>query len=504
MEYEKVDKVLLPMDRVKTLNPLVSKDKDVYFMNRLLYRSLFVLDKNLMAQEDLVESYSYDVENNTLKIKIKGGVKWSNGEALTEKDVKFSIEAYKKAAFANLSLYSNQVKNIGTVSVKEDTLLIKYLNKSEIALEDLTFPIVSMNQFKDIASSLKTSEKYIPVCSGPYYVDGFNPYSALIMKGNEHYAGIIPTNELIFKVIPAGSETINLIEPKLLTVAYSEKITRDVDFANLEAKISSYVSNELEWIGFNMNMPIMANNKIRKAVAMTIDMKEILESAYFGNGVLADSVYYPGYWGTEKGESIYPFDREGAEALLEKEGFKDLNKDGFLEDASGNKLTMRILVNGGDESRIAAAEILRSGLIKIKIDANISLLEGENYNAALASGNFDLYVGGAKMGENYDLRPLLKSFNGNPVGYRNPMIDKYLDALRTGISETEKVEIFKKIKHILADEIPYYPLVYKTYGVITSKDFNGEINPEFYDIYKGIETWSYNVEIQPEEEKTEN
>ena len=51
--------------------------------------------------------------------------------------------------------------------------------------------------------------------------------------------------------------------------------------------------------------------------------------------------------------------------------------------------------------------------------------------------------------------------------------------------------IYKKLKAILSEEIPYYPLVYKTYGVITSKSFQGEVKPMFNNIYNGAESWSY-------------
>jgi hypothetical protein len=46
------------------------------------------------------------------------------------------------------------------------------------------------------------------------------------------------------------------------------------------------------------------------------------------------------------------------------------------------------------------------------------------------------------------------------------------------------------------EEIPYYPLVYKTYGVIRSKDFLGEIHPRFDHKYAKAETWALNHKIE--------
>ena len=492
--YKTANKAYLSMGRVKTLNPVISKDKDVYYIDKLIYNSLFKLDENLLPQNDLAESYTYDNDKNKITIKIKNGLKWSNGEPLTANDVKFSVDAYKKASFTKAGLYSDQVANIRSVSVVGDSVIINYMNNNDVSLENLIFPIISKSDFKNINEVLKQNEKFVPKGSGPYAVDSYNPYSELILKANEYYTGVKPENVLIFKVIPNDGETIHLIEPNLITVAYSEKITRDVDFANLNSNIESYLSNEVDWVGFNMNKTPLSDMKIRQAIAKSIDTKSILDSAYYGNGVLCDSIYYPGYWGIKNTGSIYQFDKAEATLLLKKAGYTDLNNDGILEDRDGNEFIIDILVNSNNEPRVAAAEVIKKNLAEINIKAIITAVEFEKYNSSISNGEFDIYIGGSKMAENYDLRSLLKSYNGNPAGYKNITVDKYLGQLKAGISSEEKIAIYKKLKAILSEEIPYYPLVYKTYGVITSTTFNGKVTPMFNNIYIGAEKWSYKYE----------
>jgi len=492
--YKTANKAYLSMGRVMTLNPFISKDKDAYYINKLIYNSLFTLDENLLPQNDLAESYSFNKDKRKITIKIRAGIMWSNGEPLTANDVKFSIDAYKKASYAKLGIYSNQVNSIGSVSVDGDSVIISYINDNDLSLENLTFPILPKNEFKNLNEALKPNEKYVPVGSGPYSVESYNPYSELVLKANEFHSGLNPENVLIFKVVPSDGETIHLIEPNLITIAYSEKITRDVDFANLDTNIKSYLSNEVDWIGFNMNKTPLSDIKIRQAIAKAIDEKSILESAYYGNGILCDSIYYPGYLGIKNTGSIFKLDKDDSMLLLGKAGYTDSNNDGILEDKYGNEFIIDILVNNNNESRVAAAETIRKNLAGIKIGANITAVDFESYNNSILNGKFDIYIGGGKMAENYDLRNLLKSNAGNPVGFKNTTADKYLDQLKSGISNDEKIAIYKKLKAILSEEIPYYPLVYKTYGVITSKAFNGEVKPMFNNIYIGAEKWSYSYE----------
>src|SRR5665647_236657 len=407
--YKIANKAYLSMGRVKTLNPVISKDKDVYYIDKLIYNSLFKLDENLLPQNDLAESYTYD--KNKITIKIKNELKWSNGEPLTANDVKFSIDAYKKASYIKAGLYSDQVANIRSVSADGDSVIINYMNNDDVSLENLIFPII----------------------------------------------------------------------PKS-------------DFENLNSNIESYLSNEVDWVGFNMNKTPLSDMKIRQAIATSIDTKSILEGAYYGNGVLCDSIYYPGYWGIKNTGSIYQFDKTESALLLKKAGYTDLNNDGILEDRDGKDFIIDILVNSNNEPRVAAAEVIKKNLAEIKINAIITAVEFEKYNNSILNGKFDIYIGGSKMAENYDLRSLLKSYNGNPAGYKNITVDKYLDQLKSGTSSEEKIAIYKKLKAILSEEIPYYPLVYKTYGVITSTAFNGKVTPMFNNIYIGAEKWSYKYE----------
>lgn len=504
-KIEVVDKGLLSIDRIKTLNPIVSKDKDVYFVNKLVYRSLFTLDSNLHAQKDIVESYSFDLQKNTLDLTIKRGLKWSDGKALTAEDVKFSIDAYKQASYSGQTLYSGLVLNIQSVSSDGDKVVIRYIKPTDICLEDLTFPIIAQHSFKNLKATLNSAYNYIPLTSGQYSIEKYNPFSELVLSGNEHYDGEIPGNELVFKIIPKESENTNLIEPNLITIAFSEKITRDVDFANLDAQTDSFVSNEVEWVGFNMSKPNLANKNVRTAIAMSMNLEKILESAYFGNGVLTDSIYFPGYWGVENQGAIHKNDLNEAQKILDEVGFKDVDGDGQLEDPAGNPFQIDILINSKDESRSIAAAQIQKSLQELNIATQINSLDWENYLAAISFGQYDLYIGGGRMGENYDLRPLLASTVNNPVRYQNPALDTYLNQLQSALTAEEKLKIYKKVKALLAEEIPYYPLVYKTYGIIRSNDFNGEVDPAFYDLYRCAETWTYNhvIESETEDEATE-
>lgn len=104
--------ITIPTEKVRTLNPVVSKDEDTYYLSRLLYEGLFSLDESLAAEPLLVESYFYSDDGMTLTMKLKDGIVWQDGTKLSANDVKLSIEAYQTAAASGLTLYSSHVEGI--------------------------------------------------------------------------------------------------------------------------------------------------------------------------------------------------------------------------------------------------------------------------------------------------------------------------------------------------------------------------------------------------------
>jgi peptide/nickel transport system substrate-binding protein len=181
---EIVEKGILSMDRISTLNPVTSKDRDVYYLNKLLYRSLFQLDETLKAREDLVRSFQLDEGARTLTLKLKEDARWADGSSIRPEDVQFSIEAYKRASYTGQTLYQTQVTPILQVRIQDDSIILRYGRENEFSLEDLTFPILNQKSYRDFNQALKSDINMLPMTSGPYKITSFNPYSELILEGN--------------------------------------------------------------------------------------------------------------------------------------------------------------------------------------------------------------------------------------------------------------------------------------------------------------------------------
>lgn len=492
-KYEVINStdVFLPMAYVRTLNPALSKDEDTYYISKLIYEGLFELDDTMKAVPKLVRSYKYNDEGTQLTLTLRDDIFWHDGEKLTGDDVKFTVDLLTNLSAENSTLYGKYVDNIKSVQTnKSDKQKVTILFKeaSDSSAEKLTFPILPKHQYKSIAEVKKHIDDFEPIGTGPYKVSKYDSLKSLALVPNENYYGTVPGNKLTFKVVPSNKEALSLMGANDISLLFIKDIDRETIINNAEVKTQNFPSNCVEFIGFNFNKEYLRNKRIRQAIAYAADSEKILESAYYSCGILVDSMYYPGYLGIANEGDVYPYDPEKAEKLLKEIGINDSDGDGYLDDESGKALNIEILISEGDVSRSAAAQIIKHSLDELHISSQIVQCTQSEYLTRINSGDYDIFIGEYSFADYYDLRPLLHSAYGNIINYSNSTIDYYLDIMGNGASD-DKVKAYEDLKKLLQEELPYYPVLYRTYGMVMSESLEGESTPIFSDLYRGAENW---------------
>lgn len=495
--YETSKNVNLAMAEIKTINPVLSQDEDSYYINRLIYQSLFRLDQNLVPQNDLVTSYDISKTGKSVVLKLDSAARFSDGEKVTSGDVRFSIEAYQAAG--KKCKYNYEVKDIKRVET-DGSSKIKIVFESEGgSLAKLTFPILPSHIY-DVSDITDSSSSFRPVGSGPYKVSSYEKNDHLTLKPNKEYAGEIPENVLKFTTYKKKAEVINLLEGNIVSYTTSDAIDRQKEISSNNLRSGEYNSNRLVFVGFNCNKKSLKSEKNRQAICYAIDTAEILQKAFYGSGVLSDSIFYPGYMGMENKGDALKLDKKKSKDILEKEGWKDKNKDGYLE-YKGKKVKLRILV-GESNPRSKAAKFIVSNLEDIGIECEVKKCRDKDFRKALKNGKFDLYVGEISFGAAYDLT----DFIGGSLDYTGYEYSKLENRVSKTAIINEQEDLFKNaesIRDIMNVAVPVYPLLYKTYSYIVSDELQGEVSPVFNDIYRDCSKWSSKYEIQQTEEDKE-
>ena len=200
-EITKSNEIYIPIEKIRTLNPVVSKDEDSYYIDCLLYEGLFTYDKTLTLTPVLADSYEYENQGLSAKIRLKKGIQWQDGQSFTAEDVKFSIDAYMKASYGNLTLYGNHVKNIKSVTVDKNdpySVTVNYSSNNNVSMGNLTFPILPKHKYKSVDALINSVSNFSPLGTGPYKLTDYNELNHITLAGNERYQGEVPQNILNF------------------------------------------------------------------------------------------------------------------------------------------------------------------------------------------------------------------------------------------------------------------------------------------------------------------
>ena len=257
----------------------------------------------------------------------------------------------------------------------------------------------------------------------------------------------------------------------------------------IEAASNSYL--------FNMDDPVVggytpAQVALRRAIALGIDSKKIINYAYMGLGTVAQGPTLPNttaYDPKQKTE-FGDYDPVRAKALLDLYGFVDRNGDGWRERPDGSPLALRVSTQGQARDR-KIAEVLDKCMRVLGIRIELAVAQWpENLKAARA-GNYQVWsVGGSAAApdsegsfQRYDSRQI----GGQNMGrFRLPAMDKLYDRIQTLPDGPERLAAFREAERIAVAYMPYKFILYRVSLDMTQRRVIGFRHPVFWQDW-----WQY-------------
>ena len=110
-----VRELRLAIAQLDTINPIISKNKYVQEVSKIIFDSLININEDFSSSYALAREIS-QTDDITYIIKVKTDVKWSDGSTLKAEDVRYTIELLKNTN----SIYSSNVRNVNSAEVIDD------------------------------------------------------------------------------------------------------------------------------------------------------------------------------------------------------------------------------------------------------------------------------------------------------------------------------------------------------------------------------------------------
>ncbi|WP_024620533.1 ABC transporter substrate-binding protein [Metaclostridioides mangenotii] len=322
----------LTMVKPKTINPIINTDESVSYIMNMIYDGLFEIDKNYNVVPRLVKEYSISADGMSIDIELNDA-RWHNGKDVTSSDVNYTIDLINKTP---QSIYKSLTENIASVTVNGNKkLTIKFKSSEAFPTNKLVFPIVSSN----IGSKDVEVDKNNLIGNGQYKIESYSERENMILTANNDYYLDQPNDIKQVKVKTVPDEEARVSMVMSLDSDITDVTINDLSkFQEDKFDITKYQGREFEFISFNFNKSYLQNSDFRKAIAHSINRKNLFEEGYMSDATMVNfplnskSEYYNDKIGQLE------FSKEKAKSYLDKVKFTgEENKDSNKTDASNNK-----------------------------------------------------------------------------------------------------------------------------------------------------------------------
>lgn len=470
----------LSITELDTLNPILSKNRNVYDISNLIFEPLIKIDENSKVSPCLATEWS-SVDGLTYIVKLNKEAKWSDDMPFIAKDVVFTVEKLKESNIS--SIYKENVSNISSVEEIDDNTIRIFLSKKDPYFEyNLTFPILASHYYYK-EDFVKTARNKTPIGTGPYKISS-SEANLVVLKKNSNY----------YKENNAKFTTINIFLYDSIGEAYSAFKARKIDMLNMATSNyedvigsigyskSEYIGRDLDLLALNCNKEILKSNKVRQAINSAIDKERIITEVYSNKKTLVNFLLPQNSYLYNPNITYLSFNSEKARQMLLDDGWA-LKNNAWQKtiDKKTYKLSLSLLVNSDDENRVKISEIIKQNLEEINIKVTINKLNGNAFKTALDSRNYDIALLNATMSAS----PNLENFLGenNYSNYNNTEINKC-------ISESSDIkDVFYKIQEICKEDYPYIPLCYSKNILAYNEKISGNITPSWVNIFYNFNSW---------------
>ncbi len=481
-----VRELRLGISGLDTINPIISRNKYIQEISKIIFDPLVTIDENYAKSYALASEIS-KTDDITYIVKLKEDIKWSDGTEFKADDVKYTIELLKNYN----SVYSNNVQNINTVEIIDDyTIKLVLIQPLQFFEYNLTFPIMSSEYYKDI-DFFNSDKTNMPLGTGKFKIVSYDE-KVIALEKNEEYWNT-EENSVV--------EKININIYQTTGEIYNDFKNGNIDCINTsQTSVNQYIgtigfasiefdSREYDYIAFNTQNEYLASGNVRKALSYYIDKNNIIASSYGGTYRVSDFPLDYGNYSYSNGVIDNGYNSEAASNLLAADGWNYRNNS--WQKTVGRKyarLSFSLTINSADERNSAIAENLRQQWANAGIIVTIKKVSAENYyNMINARSGYDAIL--MNMSTSYS--PNLNTYisTGNMSNYNNDEINQLLSEASTLEDINQVKEKIKRIEEIYNDEKPFMSIARKKNLLVYNTNLTGNLKPNAYNIYNHIDKW---------------
>ncbi len=471
----------LQMD-VATTNPILQSSIAEGEIGDLTSFGLFGFDWNMnpYASADAVVSWQTSKDHMMDKVVMRDDLVWSDGKPITAHDVAFSFKAIMTSKVPVPAVRAG-TDHLKWVEAYDDHTLIYFQKAAEATnVWNVNFPILPKHIYeKSIAedpdltkSAYHTNLELHPVTGGAYELVRWSRSSEIVLRRRDSYfmhngkqvRDKPYFKEIHFYILEDGNTRLlalksgRIHEGELQPEQWQTQTSGNDFYANNTKAYGEYWV--YFYIGWNLKTPFFDDVRVRRAMAYTLNYKEMIDDLCYGLYPRCRGLFPPDAWMYPKNPpKLYEQNLDKAEELLDQAGWVDSDGDGIRDkEVNGKRIPFEFdLMVSQKPDRIDICNLFRENLDSIGVICHVVPIEAAVFQERVQNKKYEAEFSGWSTGTDpYSEQNIFGTGEDRNFGsYSNPKVDELFKAGMKEFDRAKRAEIYGRISNLIYEDQPY-------------------------------------------------
>ncbi len=491
------DAVLGANGDAKIVNPILAMDSDGFWRTDLMFDSLVRVDPvTTEVVGQLAESWDVSDDGTTYTFHlVDEDVRWHDGEPFTVEDIEFTMMEILKPTYTGIfqqrfqdlvgadKVIAGEATELEGFKVIDDKTVQFQLTQPNApflawAVSSLKFVPKHLLEGQEITEDMPYS--LAPVGNGPYKFKEWDKGNQFVMEWNEDYWGEKPCAKTITTLgIPdmmALAAAVEAGDIDMTIMVPPTEVPRLAEVEGLNYFKQPAIGPESLWL--NLDHEILANPKVRQAIAHAVDAEGFTIGVLQGTTGPANTHFTTGSWAYDPDAKLPEYDPEKAKALLAEAGYPD----GF---------TIKLTTNQGNFFREHFVEFAQAELEKVGITVEVVKAEWGTFIGSVMDGSYEMAFYNEEGGipdPDVSFEYFHTDGPNNYAHYSNADVDAWLEEARVEADPAKRQALYYQVQAQLNEDLPTIPMFWRPNPLVVNAKYDNVV-PSGIHTYGGIHNW---------------
>lgn len=295
------DMILNANSQIQAINPLYISGSIDSWVTELIWDRLMRIGPDGQPQPWAAESVTW-LDDKTVEVKLRDGMKWHDGRPVTADDVVFSFEAPMNGD--EVPMYKPFVAKIASVRKADERTVVFKLKEPYAGFETASLAKINLIPkhiwepvLEDLAKKPENAESYqekVPIGSGPFKFVHWKPGEEVMLTANKEHWAAPKMRNWILRFVANTEAAVGMLQSGELNFLSDyggdPQLLKQMTEGNPNISMVASLGIDVKFLAMNNRRPPFNDSAFRRAVSLVIPRDAIVQNIYKGFATPAPSI----------------------------------------------------------------------------------------------------------------------------------------------------------------------------------------------------------------------